>query len=52
LISFDPWEWNWKGLAQRIIPEIESKTEPNLKHDSSTNALIEHYRSIQKECTK
>jgi glucose-6-phosphate isomerase len=51
--SFDQWGVELgKVLAQRIIPEIESKTEPNLKHDSSTNALIEHYRSIQKECTK
>jgi glucose-6-phosphate isomerase len=29
-----------KVLAQRIIPELESKTEPELGHDSSTNRLI------------
>jgi glucose-6-phosphate isomerase len=33
-----------KVLAQRIIPELESKTEPKLGHDSSTNNLIRRYR--------
>jgi len=32
-------------LAQRIAPELQSKTVGELKHDSSTNALIERYRS-------
>jgi len=36
-----------KVLAQRIIPEIESKAEPKLEHDSSTNALIRHYRKLK-----
>jgi glucose-6-phosphate isomerase len=31
-------------LAKRIIPELESRTEPQLSHDSSTNALIRRYR--------
>ena len=36
--------WNWKVLAQRIIPELESEAEPTLNHDSSTNNLIRRYR--------
>jgi glucose-6-phosphate isomerase len=36
-----------KVLAQRIIPELESPTEPQLQHDSSTNALIRHYRKLK-----
>jgi glucose-6-phosphate isomerase len=43
--SFDQWGVELgKVLAQRIIPEIESKTEPKLAHDSSTNNLIRYYR--------
>ena len=43
--SFDQWGVQLgKVLAQRIIPEIESKTEPTLAHDSSTNNLIRYYR--------
>ncbi|MGA7402378.1 MAG: glucose-6-phosphate isomerase [Candidatus Sulfotelmatobacter sp.] len=43
--SFDQWGVELgKVLAQRIIPEIESKTEPTLAHDSSTNNLIRCYR--------
>src|SRR6516162_6543826 len=43
--SFDQWGVELgKVLAQRIIAELESKTEPQLKHDSSTNAAIERYR--------
>src|SRR5262245_14894341 len=42
--SFDQWGVELgKVLAQRIIPELESKTEPSLAHDSSTNALIGWY---------
>jgi glucose-6-phosphate isomerase len=33
-----------KVLAQRITPELESAAEPDLGHDSSTNALIRRYR--------
>ncbi|MGA3240037.1 MAG: glucose-6-phosphate isomerase [Bryobacteraceae bacterium] len=47
--SFDQWGVELgKALAQRIIPEIESPTEPALRHDSSTNNLIRRYRSIRK----
>jgi len=43
--SFDQWGVELgKVLAQRIIPELENKTEPNLQHDSSTTALIRRYR--------
>jgi len=43
--SFDQWGVELgKVLAQRIIPELEKKEEPALKHDSSTNNLIRRYR--------
>jgi glucose-6-phosphate isomerase len=43
--SFDQWGVELgKVLAQRIIPELESKAEPKLAHDSSTNSLIGRYR--------
>jgi glucose-6-phosphate isomerase len=43
--SFDQWGVELgKVLAQRIIPELESITEPQLAHDSSTNNLIRYYR--------
>ena len=43
--SFDQWGVELgKQLAQRIIPELESPTEPPLRHDSSTNALIRRHR--------
>jgi glucose-6-phosphate isomerase len=46
--SFDQWGVELgKVLAQRIIPELESKTEPKLNHDSSTNALIRRYRKLK-----
>lgn len=42
--SFDQWGVELgKKLAERIVPELESKTEPELKHDSSTNTLIQRY---------
>ena len=44
--SFDQWGVELgKVLAQKIIPELESPKEPDLKHDSSTNALIRRYRA-------
>jgi glucose-6-phosphate isomerase len=44
--SFDQWGVELgKVLAQRIIPELQSSTEPKLTHDSSTNALIRRYRA-------
>jgi glucose-6-phosphate isomerase len=46
--SFDQWGVELgKVLAKRIIPELESETEPELEHDSSTNALIRRYRSMR-----
>ena len=36
-----------KVLAVQIAPELESATEPDLAHDSSTNALIRRYRSLK-----
>ena len=43
--SFDQWGVELgKALAQRIIPELESKSDPVLAHDSSTNNLICRYR--------
>jgi glucose-6-phosphate isomerase len=46
--SFDQWGVELgKALAQKIIPELESKTEPALNHDSSTNALIRRYRRLK-----
>jgi glucose-6-phosphate isomerase len=46
--SFDQWGVELgKQLAQRIIPELTSASEPGLTHDSSTNALIRRYRSMK-----
>jgi glucose-6-phosphate isomerase len=46
--SFDQWGVELgKALAQAIIPELESESEPDLAHDSSTNALIRRYRSMR-----
>jgi glucose-6-phosphate isomerase len=46
--SFDQWGVELgKALAQRIIPELESPTEPKLAHDSSTNELIRRYRKLK-----
>jgi glucose-6-phosphate isomerase len=43
--SFDQWGVELgKVLAQRIIPEL-SGAKPDLKHDGSTNALINQYRA-------
>jgi len=48
LDSFDQWGVELgKVLAQRIIPELESKAEPALGHDSSTNNLILRYRKMR-----
>ena len=47
--SFDQWGVELgKVLAARIIPELESEGEPDLKHDSSTNALIRKYRALKR----
>jgi glucose-6-phosphate isomerase len=46
--SFDQWGVELgKVLAQRIIPELRDAQEPELKHDSSTNALIRRYRKLK-----
>ena len=46
--SFDQWGVELgKVLAGRIIPELESEAEPDLRHDSSTNALIRRYRAMR-----
>ena len=46
--SFDQWGVELgKVLAARIIPELTSDAEPELSHDSSTNALIRRYRSLK-----
>jgi glucose-6-phosphate isomerase len=46
--SFDQWGVELgKALASRIIPELASETEPDLQHDSSTNALIRRYRATR-----
>jgi glucose-6-phosphate isomerase len=46
--SFDQWGVEiGKALAQRIIPELESREEPRLGHDSSTNTLIQRYRKLK-----
>src|SRR5437667_2688452 len=43
--SFDQWGVELgKVLANRIIPELESTSNPELAHDSSTNTLIRRYR--------
>jgi glucose-6-phosphate isomerase len=44
--SFDQWGVELgKVLAKRIAPELEADEEPELAHDSSTNALIRRYRN-------
>ena len=46
--SFDQWGVELgKELAKRIIPELESRDEPKLKHDSSTSNLIRRYRKYK-----
>jgi glucose-6-phosphate isomerase len=48
LDPFDQWGVELgKVLAQRIIPELESRAESKLQHDSSTNNLICHYRKLK-----
>jgi glucose-6-phosphate isomerase len=46
--SFDQWGVELgKALAQKIIPELEASSEPDLKHDSSTKNLIRRYRQMK-----
>ncbi|MFA5042997.1 MAG: hypothetical protein WC567_03285, partial [Kiritimatiellia bacterium] len=45
IFSFDQWGVQLgKELAGKILPELSAKTEPDLRHDASTNALIRRYR--------
>jgi glucose-6-phosphate isomerase len=47
--SFDQWGVELgKVLAKRIIPELQATDEPDLGHDSSTNALIRRYRAARR----
>ncbi len=47
--SFDQWGVELgKALASKIVPELEATAEPDLKHDTSTNALIKRYRAGKK----
>jgi len=47
--SFDQWGVELgKKLAMKIVPELESRDEPKLGHDSSTNALIRRYRKAKR----
>ena len=46
--SFDQWGVELgKALAGQIAPQLESDAEPELTHDSSTNALIRRYRGLK-----
>jgi len=48
--SFDQWGVELgKALAQRIAAELEGESEPELTHDSSTNALIRRYRAARSD---
>jgi glucose-6-phosphate isomerase len=48
--SFDQWGVELgKALATRIVPELTEPTEPDLQHDSSTNALIRRYRHLRSD---
>jgi glucose-6-phosphate isomerase len=48
LDPFDQWGVELgKALAQRIVPELTGEDEPELAHDSSTNALIRRYRALR-----
>jgi glucose-6-phosphate isomerase len=46
--SFDQWGVELgKDLAMQITPQLETDGEPDLAHDSSTNALIRKYRQLK-----
>jgi len=47
IFSFDQWGVQLgKVLAAKISPELSARKKPNLAHDASTNALIEHFRKV------
>ena len=46
--AFDQWGVQLgKVLAEKIVPELESKEAPKLGHDTSTNRLIKKYRGLK-----
>ena len=48
--SFDQWGVELgKQLANKLIPQLQDQNEPDLEHDSSTNALIRRYRAARTE---
>jgi glucose-6-phosphate isomerase len=48
--SFDQWGVELgKQLANKLIPQLQDQDEPDLEHDSSTNALIRRYRAARTE---
>jgi glucose-6-phosphate isomerase len=48
--SFDQWGVELgKVLAKKVADELSAADEPDLQHDSSTNALIRRYRDARKE---
>jgi len=48
IYSFDQWGVELgKALANRILPELVAAGEPELRHDSSTNALIRRFRNMK-----
>ena len=47
--SFDQWGVELgKVLAKNIVPELTAADEPEMAHDSSTNALIRRYRASRR----
>jgi glucose-6-phosphate isomerase len=47
--SFDQWGVELgKVLAKKVAGELSSDAEPDLQHDSSTNALIRRYRAARR----
>jgi glucose-6-phosphate isomerase len=49
IFSFDQWGVELgKVLASKVLPELKSETKPALRHDVSTNALIQRYRDVNK----
>ncbi len=51
--SFDQWGVELgKVLARRIAPELQSKEETMVAHDSSTNTLIRRYRRLREQSVR
>jgi glucose-6-phosphate isomerase len=48
--SFDQWGVELgKQLANKLIPQLQEREDPDLEHDNSTNALIRRYRAARRE---